>query len=221
VPHFKADSNVGIVYCQSYRYNSNNEITGNWKCWTDDLDNVSFSEPFKMEGVKYIRQYLLFKNTIPNASAVLFRKNLYQEIADADVKVDTCSDWLTRLKILSISNIVYIPAILNYFRYHEKSVIATLNNSENVFITRFRRIMREKLHKYFKSNIVIKNDYKDIYYQNWNFLIKEYEREGLFEIQRNSLLTGWSHILNAAFSKGVKVEIILRAIKKKLSVSPA
>lgn len=220
VPHFEDDPNVGIVYCQSYRYNSNNKITGNWKSWTDDLDSLSFSNEFKMEGIKYIKQYLLFKNTIPNASAVLFRKDLYQQIGGADEKVFTCSDWLTWLKILSISNIVYIPAMLNYFRYHEKSVIATvLNNSENIYIRRFLRIARENFHEHFKSNKMIMNDYKDIYYKNWNFLIQEYEQEGLFEIHRKNLLTGWLQIVRAAFSNGVKVRIILRAIKKMLSIT--
>jgi len=216
VPYFKQDANIGLAYCQSYRYNGNSEITGNWKSWTEE---DAFNNQFRMDGKDYIDKYLIYKNTIPNASAVLFRKKVYQQIGGADTTIINCSDWLTWIKMLSVSNIVYTPEFLNYFRYHENSVISkAVNDSADTYIDRFQRIMRESLHNFFKVNAIIRNNCKAVYHKNRNLLISEYEAEGLFEIQRKNFLAGWVKIFQATFNSGTKMRIVKRAASKSLKV---
>ncbi|PZT87487.1 MAG: glycosyl transferase [Acinetobacter sp.] len=132
VPKLQENSVVGIAYCQSSRMNSKGEITGSWLDWTNGLkNNYKFNKPFQMSGTQYIITYLIHKNTIPNASAVLFRKNIYLEVKGPTVKLRTNGDWELWLKMLSISNVYYSPLILNHFRYHGNSVIHKMLNGKN------------------------------------------------------------------------------------------
>ena len=66
--------------------------------------------------------YLIFKNTIPNASALLFRKSAYLQATDVPVRLRLCGDWLTYVKMLEQCDVYYHPAKLNYFRVHDKTV---------------------------------------------------------------------------------------------------
>ena len=219
VPFFSKDKNVGLVYCQSYQYNSNSDITGNWSFWTQELGGEKFDIQFEMKGTEYINRYLIYKNTIPNASAVLFSKKIYQQIGGADATIKNCSDWLTWLKVLTVSNIIFIPELLNYFRYHENSVTTSqINNSEGIYLDKFQRKMRENFHYFLNSDSKIKNQYRDIFLKNHSLLIKEYEQEGLFEINKKNFLPGWSLILKSAFGKGIKGAVINSALKNTMKV---
>lgn len=71
-----SDDHIVLSFCQSYRVNNKGgDVTGDWLSHTQeyDLDNI-FTEDFTMEGKEFIRKFLIHKNTIPNASGVLFEK---------------------------------------------------------------------------------------------------------------------------------------------------
>ena len=215
VPYIFANNEIGIVYCQSYKLSGLNEVTGSWQSWTDDLDANTFQQPFFMDGKRFIEKYLVHKNVIPNASAVLFRKKLYELTGIADTDLKTCSDWLTWLKILTVGSIAYIPEHLNYFRYHDKSVIARASaDPGEVYLKKYEKRLRVKFHSFLRSNLVVKNSCKYMYRMNRTFLIKEYEREGLFELGRKKFLAGWANILIAAFVFRLNGKIIWKAIKQ-------
>ena len=74
----EANPKAGLAYCQSYKMNKDGIVTGSWKQWTDELDESIFEADFTMDGRKYIEQFLIHRNTIPNASAVVFRKDIYK-----------------------------------------------------------------------------------------------------------------------------------------------
>lgn len=114
---------VVLAYCQSTRLNSEGEITGSWKDWTKDIP-LNFDEDFLSDGISFITKALYKRNVIPNASAVLFRKDIYYKVQKADQDIRYNSDWLLWLKILLQGDIFYCSKELNYFRYHTQSVIA-------------------------------------------------------------------------------------------------
>ena len=115
---------AAIAYCESFKMDENDCVTGSWKEWTDNLDKKAFNENFLMNGLEYIEQFLIYQNTIPNASAVVFRKSIFKEIGGADENIPTSSDWLTWLKILLRYDVAFVAQPLNFFRYHQGSVIA-------------------------------------------------------------------------------------------------
>ena len=107
-----------------------------------------------MDGKEFITKFLIHKNTIPNASAVIFRKNIYELVGGAPEDQKTNGDWLTLLKILCYGKVAFIAEPLNYFRYHENSVIGKLKNelSSSFYTEQYDRSIRKKFKKFLLNN---------------------------------------------------------------------
>lgn len=215
MPEILACEDIGIAYCQSYRVNSDNEITGTWKEDTDDLSASRFAGDFKLPGKEYIKQFLIHRNTIPNASAIIFRKKYYQLTGGAEPGIKNCSDWLTWLKILLISDVSYIAEPLNYFRYHDKSVIAIAEKEMDFsrYVERYDRTMRKR----FLQHLVANHSHEtDIIKLNFDYILKEHGDEGLFEINNKRLLKGWSHLVKTLRSTDLNLFYIKAGLKRSL-----
>lgn len=123
---------ITLSYCQSNKVDINDKIIGNWKTYTDDLDTKQFAENFVMEGNLFIEKYLIKKNVIPNASAVLFRKDNL-EISDQLINTPAlryCGDWVIYLQVIINQEISFLAESINNFRYHDNSVIARISKSQ-------------------------------------------------------------------------------------------
>jgi glycosyltransferase involved in cell wall biosynthesis len=118
VPMFDQHPNVGLAYCQSWRIDSDDKFAGTLEDWTDDLDTERWRTGFVNQGLDECKNYLLWKNTVPNASAVVFRKEVYVEAGGAPVEMRLCGDWLTWVRLLLRSDVAFAPDRLNYFRKH-------------------------------------------------------------------------------------------------------
>jgi glycosyltransferase involved in cell wall biosynthesis len=114
--------NVGITYCQSWGIDESDRILQSWKLNTDELDEERWQQDFVNDGQDECRRYLIYKNTIPNASGTLIRRSVYEQIGGAEESLRLCGDWLTWIKMLMISDIAFVAAPLNYFRTHDRSV---------------------------------------------------------------------------------------------------
>ncbi len=66
-------------------------------------------------------EYLIRGNTLPNASAVVFRKSLYERCGGVDLSLRYAGDWLLWSKILLESDIAYSAQRLNFQRKHRES----------------------------------------------------------------------------------------------------
>lgn len=121
----QTEKNITIAYSQSTRMNKDSEITGDWLDHTADLkESDQFNQSFMMNGLEYLEKYLVYKNTIPNASGALFKKSAYIAVGGAKVDLKTNGDWDLWFKLLLNGNIFYTADKLNHFRYHSSSVIA-------------------------------------------------------------------------------------------------
>jgi glycosyltransferase involved in cell wall biosynthesis len=179
VPKILTDERIGIAYCQSLKVNEYNQVTGNWKSYTDDLDTTLFENDFSMFGPDYIRDFLIHKNTIPNASSVIFKKKYYDAAGGAEREIKNCSDWLTWLKILMFSDICFIAKPLNYFRYHNNSVIAKAVRQfdPGKYREKYDRTMRARFKIYLEDMF---SNYPSIINANDNYIQKEDWDERLF-----------------------------------------
>lgn len=132
------DQNIVVAYTQSSRMNANGEITGSWLDWTHTLpEGKKFEHSFTMDGYEYIEKYLIHKNTVPNASAVLFKKDVYKKVGGAEKNQKTTGDWHLWIKIILNGKVHFNSSELNKFRYHETSVIAratTTNDKDKLSI---------------------------------------------------------------------------------------
>jgi glycosyltransferase involved in cell wall biosynthesis len=113
---------VGVAYCQSMCVDEDDNLLSTMEWWTNDLDAVRWNHDFQNNGRDECSRYLVRKNTIPNASAVLFRKAVYLEAGRADETMKVCGDWLCWSKCLISSDLVYVAEPLNFFRKHSRSV---------------------------------------------------------------------------------------------------
>ena len=108
---------VGLVYSQSWLIDSQDTILGDARCWTNDLDPQRWSHPYINDGKDEIRRFLLYKNTIPNASGILIRRSaLEQSGGIIEEYFRLCGDWLQWIRILAYSDIGFVPECLNYWR---------------------------------------------------------------------------------------------------------
>lgn len=74
---------------------------------------------FKMNGVGFIKEFLVYRNYLLNASAVLFKKPKKFPFEILSMKFS--GDWLFWLTILKNGNVVYLSSPKNFFRFHQGS----------------------------------------------------------------------------------------------------
>ena len=91
--------------------------------YLSDLHSQKWTADFLADGHEECEKYLVHRNTVPSASAVLFRKDVYQQVGGADEKLMFCSDWKTWASMaLAGARIAYVGEVLNYHRVHEMSI---------------------------------------------------------------------------------------------------
>lgn len=171
------DEHVVLAFSQSNRMNYKGEIVGDWHFQTDMINKPHFESDFKMNGRGFIEQFLIYRNVIPNASGVVFRKSSFDLIKGAREDVKYCADWLLWIQILMANGkIFYTSQKLNNFRFHENSVIATSTTTSSVpFMKRYDIILRKEFNKLLKEFNLI-----NLYQINLKHLKKEILEEILF-----------------------------------------
>jgi len=124
VEKLDAHASVGLAFSQSLETDSD----GNHICSllesTNYLDQERWKTDFVEEGKKEF-QYLLFHNTIPNASCVLMRRKIFIEARKFDTNLRLAADYLLWIQMLIISDIAFVAQPLNYFRKHLQTVTSS------------------------------------------------------------------------------------------------
>jgi len=110
------EGGVVLAFCASNIIDESGTKKGRHK-WADALNPTRWESSFKNTGKNEIMQYLRYRNTITNASAVIFKAIAVKNITyPLDMKF--CGDWYFWIEILKQGNIVYEKQQLNYFRRH-------------------------------------------------------------------------------------------------------
>ena len=125
VPVLRAQPDLALAYSQSWIVNPGFEITGNAVCWTEDLDAQRWKAPFTNEGRDEIARYLVRKNTLPNASAVLQRRSNLSRCLPLQTDFRLCGDWLHWIRMLGTGGLFFTPEPLNFWRLDSSNVRAS------------------------------------------------------------------------------------------------
>jgi glycosyltransferase involved in cell wall biosynthesis len=149
VNNISLGEHVVISYCQSKVIDEKGQILGDMLWHTDDLSKVRWRTNYYNNGKDEIKHYLLYKNTIPNASAVLFNKAAYLNTSDEYQKLKLTGDWMLWIQLLKQGNIVYSAKALNYFRTHSHTT-RILDTYEK---KKLRTVEEFKILKTIKKNI--------------------------------------------------------------------
>lgn len=120
-----------LAYCQSLILNEGGEFG---ELFNPDIRLIPYetkdkrwSNSFSGEGKSEIKSWLSRRNTIPNASSVLIRRNAYLTSGGADERFQLCGDWDFWIRLLSQGDLIYLAKPLNHWRTHHKSVRKTTN----------------------------------------------------------------------------------------------
>lgn len=169
VPIMEANLNVGLAYCQSREVDAEGSQRGLLTWWTDSLSHERWNHDFQNNGTDECRNYLFFRNTIPNASAVLIRREMMESAGYAEESMSLCGDWITWIRVLLHSDIAYSAKALNYYRFHNSSVRAkaSLNGTEIFERIKFTLLVGKEVGI---SDQVIKDSMNDLIKQ-WAVLL--------------------------------------------------
>jgi glycosyltransferase involved in cell wall biosynthesis len=115
------DPRVGLAYCQSWEVDEHDRNMGSMEQWIAEAGETRWQRDFINDGREECRRSFLFKNTIPNASGVLFRRAVYEQVGGTDETMRLCGDWLLWIKILLVADIAFVARPLNYFRTHART----------------------------------------------------------------------------------------------------
>lgn len=119
------DSEVMISYSESAIMNGAGVIIAPNFRWSRDKEKTGhFKKNYIKDGICEIKEIMAIRCTIPNVSAVVFRKNgvNYEKILEEAEKFTQVGDWYFYLKVLERGKISYNRKSLNYFRIHKGSV---------------------------------------------------------------------------------------------------
>ena len=122
VPEF-SDQEVVLAYCQSALIASRGErLAEDFLGHTDDISTAHWRGRFSAPAAAEVEFALSQKNTIPNASAVVFRRPIDLGFADEVAKLKFAGDWLFYAMCARGGKINYLPEVLNYYRRHVATV---------------------------------------------------------------------------------------------------
>lgn len=134
VERLDADPRVGVTYCQSHSCDGEGRVLGDWLDHTARFEPNLWESDFVLPGTEAVQRYFPYLNPIPNASAVVFRRSVYDQIPDAiDTEMTLNGDWFLWIKLLERSDLSFASAPLNHFRQHlERGSHANIDNHNNV-----------------------------------------------------------------------------------------
>lgn len=210
------DKEVVLSYCQSTRVNEDGLITGNWLDYTNSLDAQLFLKNFILDGNEFIERFLIYKNVIPNASAVLFRRE--EVINKIGNKLNTnpilkyCGDWLFYFQMIVNKKVSYHAGQLNNFRYHSKSAIAIGGKIENrISFIDFDFAMKLEVMSFIKK--AKPYNFKAIASNNKKIKKELIYEKALFFIRNNKKIKGYVLLLSV-----LDVFFVKYKIKKNLQI---
>jgi glycosyltransferase involved in cell wall biosynthesis len=122
VPLFR-DPDVVLGYSQSAMIGPEKvKYADDYHFHTDDVSLTHWRASYCVAGLDEIELALSQKNTIPNASAVVFRKPAHLDFGDELAKMRLTGDWLFYVMQLRTGKIAFLPEVLNFHRRHDQTV---------------------------------------------------------------------------------------------------
>jgi glycosyltransferase involved in cell wall biosynthesis len=133
-----ADETVVLSYVQSVDVDVDSNVIQHRLQYTDKFVPNIWNKDFIVNCHEFLSKYLFEFNVIPNASAVLFRKDLLERVITRDIQLEKyrkCGDWLAYNLICTTKNskIAFNSEALNRFRMSP-------NNTRNMHENRQRVI---------------------------------------------------------------------------------
>jgi glycosyltransferase involved in cell wall biosynthesis len=125
VARLERDPTVAIACCQLRMMDAEGKVGGTPDEWLEELHPTRWKADFTNDGLEEIRHFLCKKNTVLNASGVIFRnfKGVDELVPDS---MRLCGDWLFWMRLCARGKIAYAAAPLNYWRLNTSNARSRL-----------------------------------------------------------------------------------------------
>jgi glycosyltransferase involved in cell wall biosynthesis len=118
------DKKVVLAWADSCIVDNKGQGDGfEYKTYFAEEQDEFWNHSFKMEGKELIEQCLVSTNVIPNASAVVFRRNAVKKDLSMIQQYQFSGDWWFWISVAEKGKVSYRSEILNYHRQHSQSVM--------------------------------------------------------------------------------------------------
>lgn len=119
---------IVLAYCNSRNINDIGDDLG-MNNWAASFDRLKWTNSYINHGGNEVKHYMRFRNCIPNASAVLFKKSA---VDDSFFSNDFfyCGDWFFWIQLLKKGKVAYSNKQYNFFRKHNDTTRMTKNYLE-------------------------------------------------------------------------------------------
>lgn len=122
VPCF-SDEEVNLAYSQSASIDAQGKmLQPDYHGTTDDISKNRWRSWYKATAEEEVELALISRNTIPNASAVVFRRSVPLDLSDQLTNFRFAGDWFFYGMAIRGGKIAFVPESLNCHRHHSESV---------------------------------------------------------------------------------------------------
>ncbi len=121
-----------FAYCRSHRVYESGQQDGFADFYLPKESRSQWTADFCVDGHKLCEEHLVHANAVPNASAVVFRRIIFERVGGADENFRLCGDWKLWAAMALEGNVTYLSEALNYFRCHASSVSNTTSAAQYV-----------------------------------------------------------------------------------------
>lgn len=133
---------AGLAFCQSRMIDENNGTIGN----DFDVREKSFQYRCSVSTLltkSEATKFLLRACIIPNLSAVLFRRKIFDQIGGFSEAYKVCCDWDLFFRITERYDVAYVALPLNHFRQHAKTVRSATKSK--IILEEYFRLLLHKI----------------------------------------------------------------------------
>ncbi|MEI6697062.1 MAG: rhamnan synthesis F family protein [Bacteroidota bacterium] len=129
LPSFNNEK-TDLAYCASHKIDETGGIFPEFYLKNGHYENLGYQKErwltdYTADGMDEVKNALAIRNTIPNVSAVLFKKTAFQNVDfNKCTQFRVAGDWYIYYSILRNSNLFYSKKHLNFHRIHSDSVVA-------------------------------------------------------------------------------------------------
>jgi glycosyltransferase involved in cell wall biosynthesis len=128
----RGDTGIVMAYCQSSRVDALGDVIApDYLGYTDDLSPERWRSAYTATGAEEVEAGLAVKNTVPNVSAVLFRREALLAVLEGHIDeildYRVAGDWVVYLRLLRLGRIHFDPRVLNRHRFHGANVTGSID----------------------------------------------------------------------------------------------
>lgn len=141
---------VILSYTQSNQVDQDGQILcGDYLDYTKDISQDKWTRDYVVSGRQELCEALAIKNTIPNVSGVLFKREWLAQVLRENIgllaKYKVAGDWLVYSQVLKHGDIAFIRKALNFHRRHQRGLTLSFFDSRQLAeIIAMQRLVAEQ-----------------------------------------------------------------------------